>query len=94
MNNGCGSRSSIAPTRDGVEAFSCWLTIWLTAGTVIWLILSDVLWFVGFICPSTPSRSHTSPGWAAETPVEAEEVAAVAGRMQQRGSRAAAVREA
>ena len=49
-----------------------WLTIiWLTAGTAIWLMLSDVLWFVGFMSLYAIWISHLA-GWAAETPVETE----------------------
>ena len=50
-----------------------WLVIlWLTAGSVIWLILRDVLWFVGFMSLYAIWITHLT-GWAAETPVESEE---------------------
>jgi hypothetical protein len=49
-----------------------WLTfVWLTAGTVIWLLLRNELWFVGFMSLYAIWISHLA-GWAAETPVEAE----------------------
>jgi len=52
-----------------------WLTIiWLTAGSVVWFVLRDVLWFVGFMSLYAIWISHLA-GWAAETPVEDEEVA-------------------
>jgi hypothetical protein len=50
-----------------------WLTIiWLTAGSVTWFVLRDVLWFVGFMSLYAIWVTHLA-GWAAETPVEAEE---------------------
>ena len=49
-----------------------WLTIlWLTVGTVVWYLLSDVLWFVGFMSLYAIWISHLT-GWSAETPTEAE----------------------
>ena len=49
-----------------------WATVlWLTAGTVIWVILRDVLWFVGFMSLYAIWITHLA-GWAAETPVEEE----------------------
>lgn len=50
-----------------------WLTIfWLTIGSVIWLVLRDALWFVGFMSLYAIWISHMT-GWAAETPVESED---------------------
>jgi hypothetical protein len=50
-----------------------WFTIlWFTAGTVIWIVLRDVLWFVGFMSLYAIWITHLA-GWAAETPVEDEE---------------------
>lgn len=50
-----------------------WLTIfWITAGSVIWFLLRDVLWFVGFMSLYAIWISHLA-GWAAETPVEGED---------------------
>ena len=49
-----------------------WATVlWLTAGTVVWVILRDVLWFVGFMSLYAIWVTHLA-GWAAETPVEEE----------------------
>ena len=49
-----------------------WATaLWLTAGTVIWIVLRDVLWFVGFMSLYAIWITHLA-GWAAETPVEDE----------------------
>ena len=49
-----------------------WATVlWLTAGTVVWVILRDVLWFVGFMSLYAIWITHLA-GWAAETPVEEE----------------------
>jgi len=49
-----------------------WATaLWLTAGTVIWIVLRDVLWFVGFMSLYAIWITHLA-GWAAETPVEEE----------------------
>ena len=49
-----------------------WLVIlWLTAGTALWIILRDALWFVGFMSLYAIWITHLS-GWAAETPVEHE----------------------
>jgi hypothetical protein len=46
---------------------------WLTAGTVIWFLLRDDLWFVGFMSIYAIWVSHAT-GWAAETPVEEEDL--------------------
>ena len=55
-----------------------WATIlWLTVGVVVWIILRDALWFVGFMSLYAIWVTHLA-GWAAETPVEAE-AEAVAG---------------
>jgi hypothetical protein len=49
-----------------------WLTIvWFTAGSVVWVLLRDSLWFVGFMSLYAIWISHLA-GWAAETPVEKE----------------------
>jgi len=49
-----------------------WLTIfWLTVGLVLWVILRNVLWFVGFVSLYAIWITHLA-GWAAETPVEEE----------------------
>ena len=53
-----------------------WATVlWLTAGTVIWIMLRDALWFVGFMSLYAIWVTHLA-GWAAETPVEEEGKAA------------------
>ena len=50
-----------------------WATIvWLTVGSAAWIILRDALWFVGFMSLYAIWITHIA-GWAAETPVEAEE---------------------
>ena len=50
-----------------------WATVlWVTVGTTIWLVWSDVLWFVGFMSLYAIWVTHLA-GWAAETPVEHEE---------------------
>ena len=55
-----------------------WATIiWLTAGLVIWIILRNALWFVGFMSLYAICVTHLA-GWAAETPVEAEDTAGAA----------------
>jgi len=49
-----------------------WATVaWLTAGLVIWILLRDALWFVGFMSLYAIWVTHLA-GWAAETPVEHE----------------------
>ena len=49
-----------------------WATIlWLTVGLVVWIILRDALWFVGFMSLYAIWVTHLA-GWAAETPVEHE----------------------
>ena len=49
-----------------------WATIlWLTVGLVVWIVLRDALWFVGFMSLYAIWVTHLA-GWAAETPVEAE----------------------
>ena len=51
-----------------------WATIlWLTVGLVAWIILRDALWFVGFMSLYAIWVTHIA-GWAAETPVESEDV--------------------
>ena len=50
-----------------------WATIlWLTVGLVAWIILRNALWFVGFMSLYAIWVTHIA-GWAAETPVEAED---------------------
>ena len=52
-----------------------WATVvWVTVGTVVWFVLRDVLWFVGFMSLYAIWVTHLA-GWAAETPVEAEQEA-------------------
>jgi len=52
-----------------------WLTIvWLTLGSVVWIVERDALWFVGFMSLYAIWISHLA-GWAAETPVEGEDSA-------------------
>lgn len=54
------------------RAIHFWLTVfWVTAGTVIWILLREELWFVGFMSLYAIWISHLT-GWAAETPVEHE----------------------
>jgi hypothetical protein len=49
-----------------------WLTVlWLTLGLVVWVILREALWFVGFMSLYAIWVTHLA-GWAAETPVEDE----------------------
>ena len=49
-----------------------WLTIfWLTVGLALWLLLRNVLWFIGFMSLYAIWITHLA-GWAAETPVEPE----------------------
>lgn len=49
-----------------------WLTLfWLVPGTVIWLVLRNELWFVGFMSLYAIWVTHLA-GWSAETPVEPE----------------------
>jgi hypothetical protein len=53
--------------------FHYWLTIvWITVGLVLWIVLRDELWFVGFMSLYAIWITHLA-GWAAETPVETEE---------------------
>ncbi len=50
-----------------------WFTIlWFTFGLVLWLMLRNELWFVGFMSLYAIWITHLA-GWAAETPVESEE---------------------
>ena len=56
-----------------------WLTIiWFTVGLVLWLVLRNELWFVGFMSLYAIRITHLA-GWAAETPVEPEEDPASSG---------------
>ena len=50
-----------------------WFTIlWFTAGLLLWIVLRNDLWFVGFMSLYAIWVTHLA-GWAAETPVEAED---------------------
>ena len=50
-----------------------WATVlWFTVGLVVWVILRNALWFVGFMSLYAIWVTHLA-GWAAETPVESEE---------------------
>jgi hypothetical protein len=61
------------------RAVHFWLTtLWLTAGTVIWLYLRSALWFVGFMSLYAIWVTHLA-GWSAETPAEVEEDAPTEG---------------
>lgn len=52
-----------------------WATVlWFTVGFVVWVILRNALWFVGFMSLYAIWVTHLA-GWAAETPVESEEEA-------------------
>ena len=52
-----------------------WLTIlWFTVGLVLWIVLRNELWFVGFMSLYAIWITHLA-GWAAETPVEHEDEA-------------------
>ena len=63
-----------------------WMTIlWVTVGLVVWIILRNVLWFVGFMSLYAIWVTHLA-GWAAETPVEAEEELEQAGDAERRDS--------
>lgn len=56
------------------RALNFWLFIlWLIPGTIIWLILADALWFVGFMSLYAIWITHWT-GFSAETPVEQEDV--------------------
>ncbi len=53
-------------------ALNFWLFIlWLVPGTVIWFMLKDALWFVGFMSIYAIWVTHWG-GFSAETPVESE----------------------
>jgi len=55
-----------------------WATVlWFTIGLVVWVILRNALWFVGFMSLYAIWVTHLA-GWAAETPVESEEDAGAA----------------
>lgn len=52
--------------------FHFWfLVFWVVPGTILWFVLKDALWFVGFMSLYAIWISHLT-GWAAETPVEDE----------------------
>lgn len=44
---------------------------WIVVGFPVWLVLRDVIWFVGFMSLYAIWITHMT-GWAAETPVEEE----------------------
>ena len=48
------------------------LALWIIPGTILWIVLRDALWFVGFMSLYAIWISHLT-GWAAETPVEDED---------------------
>ena len=51
-----------------------WFTLfWFTIGFVVWIVLRHSLWFVGFMSLYAIWITHLA-GWAAETPVEGEEI--------------------
>ena len=51
-----------------------WFTIlWFTVGLALWVVLRNELWFVGFMSLYAIWITHLA-GWAAETPVETEDV--------------------
>jgi hypothetical protein len=50
-----------------------WLTVlWMTVGSIVWIVLSDALWFVGLMSLYAIWVSHLT-GWAVETSVEPED---------------------
>lgn len=56
------------------RALNFWLfVLWLIPGTVIWVLLRDALWFVGFMSIYAIWITHWS-GYSAETPVENEDI--------------------
>ena len=56
------------------RAINAWLLIfWLIPGFIIWLILRDALWFIGFMSIYAIWTGHLG-ALAAETPVEQEEL--------------------
>jgi hypothetical protein len=57
-----------------------WATVlWFTVGLVVWVVLRDALWFVGFMSLYAIWVTHLA-GWAAETPVEPEAESAATDR--------------
>lgn len=55
------------------RALNFWLFfVWLTIGSVLWFILKDALWFVGFMSLYALWATHFG-AFSAETPVEQEE---------------------
>jgi hypothetical protein len=63
-----------------------WLTVlWFTLGLVVWIALRNELWFVGFMSLYAIWITHLA-GWAAETPVEAEDAGLGASVEPVRGS--------
>jgi len=57
-----------------------WATVlWFTVGLVVWIMLRDALWFVGFMSLYAIWTTHLA-GWAAETPVEPEDANAATER--------------
>jgi hypothetical protein len=55
------------------RAINFWLfLIWLIPGSIIWFLLKDALWFVGWMSLYAIWISHWG-GFSAETPVEKED---------------------
>lgn len=55
------------------RAINFWLFIaWIFPGTLIWIVLRDALWFVGFMSIYAIWVTHWG-GFSAETPTEAED---------------------
>ena len=49
-----------------------WFTLaWFTAGTILWVVLKDALWFVGFMSLYAIWWTHIG-SLSGETPVEVE----------------------
>ena len=66
-----GSRPKNAKQR---RVLHYWFTIlWFTVGLGLWVVLRNELWFVGFMSLYAIWITHLA-GWAAETPVETEDV--------------------
>jgi TRAP-type mannitol/chloroaromatic compound transport system permease small subunit len=55
------------------RAINFWLLIlWLIPGTIVWIILRDALWFIGWMSLYAIWISHLG-ALSAETPVEEEQ---------------------
>jgi len=56
------------------RAMNFWLLVlWILPGVLVWLILRNALWFVGFMSIYAIWTGHLG-ALSAETPVEAEDV--------------------